>query len=259
MNEPRRLRLRGPAQRACLFALALLSACAHKPAPEPAVGPEGAPAKALTIIDLAPDYRRLAAQGDGLAYTLDSKASDVRIYAFRGGGSIAFIAGHNHVLRAKQFTGYAFVPNKGMDGARFDIEVPLATLEIDDPELRAATGGTFEGTISPGGIEGTREHMLGNRSLDAAHFPTIRLSARTLGGELPKPIATVDITLHGQTHSQLVPLTVHAESGELRVQGAFALRQTDFGITPYTILGGTLGVQDEVAIEFTLVGRVMAP
>jgi hypothetical protein len=40
----------------------------------------------------------------------------------------------------------------------------------------------------------------------------------------------------------------------LRVRGRFALNQTNFGMTPFSLLGGALAVQDQVDIAFELVG-----
>jgi hypothetical protein len=38
-------------------------------------------------------------------------------------------------------------------------------------------------------------------------------------------------------------------------RGAATLKQTDFGITPVTVAGGTVKVKDEVKIEFEVVLR----
>jgi hypothetical protein len=38
----------------------------------------------------------------------------------------------------------------------------------------------------------------------------------------------------------------------LQASGRFAVRQSDFGITPFAILGGALAVDDTVAIDFTV-------
>jgi hypothetical protein len=40
----------------------------------------------------------------------------------------------------------------------------------------------------------------------------------------------------------------------LSVNGSLVLRQTDFGIQPYSLLSGLLSVQDEVVLDFKLTG-----
>ena len=51
-----------------------------------------------------------------------------------------------------------------------------------------------------------------------------------------------------------VPLTVTGPPQYLQVQGSMVLRQTDFGVRPYSVLGGLLAVQDAVVVDFTLHG-----
>jgi hypothetical protein len=43
-------------------------------------------------------------------------------------------------------------------------------------------------------------------------------------------------------------------SGKHRRTDRFVLRQTDFDAQPYSLLGGLLSVQDEVVLDFKLVG-----
>jgi hypothetical protein len=52
----------------------------------------------------------------------------------------------------------------------------------------------------------------------------------------------------------LIPLNVDVLQNRIIANGSFVLRQSDFGIQPYSVLGGLLAVQNEVVIEFMLVG-----
>jgi hypothetical protein len=60
-----------------------------------------------------------------------------------------------------------------------------------------------------------------------------------------------DLTLHGQSH----PVKVDVERQDGRYRGSARLRQSEFGITPVTVAGGTIKVKDEVRVEFEIVGR----
>jgi hypothetical protein len=40
-----------------------------------------------------------------------------------------------------------------------------------------------------------------------------------------------------------------------RYRGSARFRQTEFGITPVTVAGGTIKVKDEVRVEFEIVGK----
>jgi polyisoprenoid-binding protein YceI len=57
-----------------------------------------------------------------------------------------------------------------------------------------------------------------------------------------------ELEMHGQT--QPVSLTVVREQG--RYKGSTSLKQSDFGITPISIAGGTVKVKDEIKIDFDI-------
>ena len=97
--------------------------------------------------------------------------------------------------------------------------------------------------------------MLGSDSLDANRFPFVRIHSLEITGEAPKFAARVQAELHGQSREMWIPLDVSGLPGQLEVSGSFIMRQSDFGARPYSVLGGLIAVQDEVVIEFKLVGR----
>jgi polyisoprenoid-binding protein YceI len=229
-------------------AFTLASCNATSPAvPEPVASERHAGAS----LDLRQIYADLS-NTDGKVFALDPQASQVRIYAFRAGRAAK--VGHNHVLSAPQFVGFAFLPSAATANARFDLEFRLDQLEIDNPDYRALLGAAFASTLTAAAIEGTREHMLGADNLEANQFPYVRVQSMQISGESPKFAAQVEVELHGQKRQMWIPLSVDGLPGHLHVSGSFVLRQTDFGARPYSVLGGLLAVQDEVIVEFSLVG-----
>jgi hypothetical protein len=196
-------------------------------------------------------YSDLGKSG-GKVFALDPKTSAVQIYVFRAGAAAR--VGHNHVLSAPQFSGFFHLPSNGTSSARFDLEFRLDQLEIDNPLYRSTLGSAFSSLLPAGAIEGTREHMLGEDNLQADRFPFVRIHSLQIAGEAPKFAAKVEVEMHGQKREIWVPLNVEGLPEKLSVTGSFVLRQTDFGAQPYSILGGLLAVQDEVTIEFKLVG-----
>jgi len=201
--------------------------------------------------DLPTRYAELEKTG-GKLFTLDPKSSTVRIFAFRGGKAARL--GHNHVLSAPTFTGFFHLPVEGTTNAQFDLEFRLDQLEIDNPAYRATLGAAFATVVSPESIAGTREHMLGENSLQADRFPFVRIHSLQISGEAPKFAAEVRVEMHGQSRNMWIPLNVEGLPDRLLVSGSFVLRLTDFGVQPYSIMGGLLAVKDEVVIEFQLVG-----
>ncbi|WP_051278544.1 YceI family protein [Solimonas flava] len=218
-------------------AVLLLAAACAVPAPQPAEAP-GA----------AETYAPLPADGATL-YRIDAAASRVAIYVFRGGSAARF--GHNHVLAVPQLEGAVRVPDGPAGAAQFALRFSLDALRIDDAAQRAATGGSFASARSAQDIDGTRRNML--KSLDAARYPEVVIRSLAVHGDWPVLVADVAISLHGVRRTQTVPLHVERGDGRLRARGSLAIRQSDFGIAPFSILGGALAVQDVLAIEFDLV------
>ena len=202
--------------------------------------------------ELLRQYEDLARSG-GKVIRLDPAASVVRIYAFRAGPAAK--VGHNHVLSAPRFVGFYYLPPPGAGSGRFDLEFRLDELVIDEPGYRATLGAAFATKLSPEATQGTQDHMLGEDNLQADRYPFVQVRSIEILGESPKFMAVVEISMHGQRRQLLVPLTVGGLPDRLEVSGSFAIRQSDFGAKPYSVLGGLMAVLDEVFIEFNLKGK----
>jgi hypothetical protein len=220
--------------------------------------PPGPTAEATSVsspadsTDLAALYAQLAAT-EGRVLRLQPAASRIRIYVFRGGRSVAL--GHNHVLSAPAFEGWFWLPEQGVGAARFDLLFRLDQLVFDLPAQRAEAGPAFASVLSEAFVAATREHMLGAENMQAERYPLVQIRSLGISGEAPHFAARVAINLHGQTREQLLPLTVTGLPQRLQASGSLVLRQSDFGVQPYSVLGGLLAVQDEVLLEFSLVGE----
>lgn len=218
----------------------LLAACVAelKPVPpRPEAAPSGFPEAA---------YR--AAARSGPVYRIDPGASQVVIYVYRAGALAKF--GHDHVVASRDVHGYVFIPDNLAD-SRGDLYAPVATLSMDETELRKTAGFTTE--LSAKDIETTRRRMLG-AVLEAEQYPYVQIHAGPAAGALPRPMLGVDVTLHGVSRTLQVPVELVADGVQFSARGEFDLRQTDFGITPFSILNGALAVQDQIHVAFHLQG-----
>jgi polyisoprenoid-binding protein YceI len=135
------------------------------------------------------------------------------------------------------------------------MDVSLADLQIDVPEARAVEGVDFAVQPSAAAIEGTRKNMLGASELDAAKFPDIHIRSVSLVGPPWGPDLTVRIALHGVEREFTLPIAIDYSDNRLTVTGGFEIHQTDFGITPLSILGGGLQVADQVKVRFHIVAE----
>lgn len=98
------------------------------------------------------------------------------------------------------------------------------------------------------------ENLAGKDVLDAGRYPEVCFSGEGLLPEAGAGATRVEgrLTIHGESR----PLAVDVELREVRdrwvVAGEVRLRQTDFGVRPYSALFGALKVQDEVRVTWEL-------
>lgn len=224
-----------------LLALVLLGGCVQRRADLPAAEPPAA----ATARDTVPAGAR--------AYDVDPDASAVTLRVYRA-GPLARL-GHNHVITSAGESGVAWVAaDPGQSG--FVVRVPVAGLVVDDPAARAASGPDFPGEVPADAREGTKRNMLRPEVLDGDRHPEIVVRADGLGGAWQSPVAEARITLRSETRSLPVPLSVEMQGNVLVARGSFRIRQSDFGIKPFSVAGGAIQVADEVEVAFEI--RAMA-
>lgn len=222
-----------------LLVLALV-ACVSELKPLPPL-PEGAPASFPEDV-----YRRASVSGP--VYTIDPRASQFVIYVYRDGRLAKF--GHDHVVASHDVRGYVLLADN-LAGARADLYFRVATLSVDDADLRASVGFTTELTADD--IETTRRRMLGT-VLEAERHPYVQVHAVPMPGAPPRLTLNVELTLHGVTRAFQVPVEITVNDGNFSAQGEVDIRQTDFEITPFSALNGALAVKDQLHITFRLRG-----
>jgi YceI-like domain len=187
-------------------------------------------------------YYQLALKAGKPVYRVDPAGSLV-VIEVRRGGSLARL-GHDHVVASHDVTGYV-APGEG----RADLYAVLARLVVDEPELRKEAG--FDTQPTESDIEGTRSNMLGH-VLEADKFPYAVIAVKGADAKQKQATLSVAIGLHGQTRSFQVPAEIESDDKAITVSGKLAFKQTDFGITPYALLGGAIAVKDDLALRFRL-------
>jgi polyisoprenoid-binding protein YceI len=200
-----------------------------------------------------PALSRPAAQG--LSYTVIPDESLLTVAVFRA-GTLAR-AGHNHVIASHDVTGTVYV-NPEIERSSFELKVPVSSMTIDEPELRAVEGEEFPPDVPQSARDGTRRNMLSPAVLDGERYPEITLVSERLELTADGMLAQVQVRILDQVRTIAVP--VHYDKDELskntlRVTGEVTLKQTDLGMTPFTALGGMLAVKDEMRVRFRIVAR----
>jgi polyisoprenoid-binding protein YceI len=220
-----------------------LTACprpVQPPAPTPSVPPRPAPTEP------APP----APEAGAAIYRIDPQASVLHIHVFRG-GTFARL-GHNHVVTSKSVTGQVWMRQQ-LSQSGFELSFPVADLIVDDAEARRAAGSDFPPEIPAADKEGTRKNMLRKDVLDAENYPKVTVQSATLTGSLQAAKITARITIKDATREVIVPTSIVMNGARLTASGEFEIRQTDFGMKPFSVALGALEVQDQLRIRFNLV------
>ncbi|MGK5056252.1 YceI family protein [Janthinobacterium sp. LB2P49] len=218
-------------------ACALLAACTPF-APPPAASLPAAPVAAPAV--QAPLW-----QQPGVHVLHIAPQESLLTITVRRGGALARL-GHDHVIASRNLQGVV-APALG----RAQFQFRLDEMSVDEESLRQAAGLTT--TPSADAIAGTRHNML-VRVLEAERYPWVRIDARRTGN---KEVLDADITLHGVTRTLQLPVRIEqaADGRSLQASGSLLLKQSDFGIVPFAVLGGAMAVQDQMELAFRITAR----
>lgn len=237
------LRLR-PA--ALTMALALSAATVRAQQPDafrPAPSAPTASDSGLSEAPLSGTVDERLRQLDSVTYRL---ASSSRLQVKTGKAGLFGFAGHTHVIQARAFRGEVVYYPGNPSGSRLDITVVTDSLEVltppDTAEIRQVTA------------------SMRTRILRTAEFPEIRLTSRQV-----TPTATgfhilAAVTMVGQTRQVPIDVAVQIGVDTLLAASTFSLKQTDFGIKPFSGgPGGTVKVADKVTFSIRAVALRSAP
>jgi YceI-like domain len=215
--------------------LLVLAGCAAPPRGEPPPAVPAAPAKPA-----AP------------AETWDVVGSSLTLRVYRDGPMQKL--GHNHLITSDRLAGKVLL-REPLAESGFELSLPLESLVVDDPDARSRAGGEFAAPVPQKDRDATRHNMLGEKLLNAALQPEMRLAAETISGEPGQYEARVRVSLAGSEHVVTAPFTVTIEGDQLKAHSAMHLNHADVGLVPFTVALGALKVRDEFEVDLTLEAR----
>jgi polyisoprenoid-binding protein YceI len=176
------------------------------------------------------------------AADIDLPASKITVHVQKQGLFAAFA--HNHVISAPLASGH-------LDAEKRTIELTFHAqdMKVLDPDASDSERSTIESTMKSAQV------------LDPARFPEITFASTSVERPAAEAIGTPsgtahylvrgNLTLHGVTH----PVDMSATFSGAHYTGKVTLKQTDFGITPVRIAGGTVRVKDVIEIDFEIVAK----
>jgi polyisoprenoid-binding protein YceI len=158
-----------------------------------------------------------------------------RVLVKTGRAGLAARAGHDLTIEITRWSARVTIPDDGVAAARVTAELDLGSLAV-----REGTGGAKPLTDKDRrDIAGTARKILGE---GRASFTSAKvIPAAGSGGAIEGTL-----TLNGKTQPVRVQVTSPAPG---RYRGGATIKQTDFGITPYTGFFGALKLRDEIGVE----------
>ena len=101
----------------------------------------------------------------------------------------------------------------------------------------------------------TREELLEAASYPEIVFQGASVAARQVAEGQYQASCAGDLSLHGVTREFEIDAVALVDGDELRAQGGFTLRLTDFNIRPISVAGGLLKLKDEVKLSFDILAH----
>ena len=178
-------------------------------------------------------------------YTLDVGRSTFNVQAFSTGLLSAF--GHNPKIAIRDMQGeIQFAAN---DTSLSDVQVHIT--------IRAGSLEVIDDIKDKDRREIHRQMY--DEVLEIDRYPDIvyECSRVTVSGDANSYWAALngELTLHGETRPLAISSRVVISGETLRASGEFAVRQSEFGISPVTVAGGAIKLKDEIKCTFNIVAR----
>jgi polyisoprenoid-binding protein YceI len=179
-----------------------------------------------------------------MRYQIDASRSRFIAQAFAKGLLSAF--GHNPRLAVLDYKGEAefdpVAPNSAGVRMTADADSLVVIDDISEKDRREI------------------ERVAREEVLEAPRYPEIvfqsaSAEARQASEGRYKVRITGDLSLRGVTRELAIDATATFEGDELRAQGGFSLRLSDFNIRPVSVAGGLLKLKDEVQLSFDILAR----
>lgn len=169
-----------------------------------------------------------AATMDAETLEIDTTSSVITVRVFKS-GIFSFFA-HDHLVQARGLKGSA----EANESPSIQFTLGASELKVVDPDASDKERAEIQQTME-------------EKVLEVGLYPEIRFQSTSVSTlDTGRWQVKGELQLHGRTVA--VSFVVQESGGRFR--GKTTLRQTDFGIEPIRIAGGTIKVKDEIMIEF---------
>lgn len=158
--------------------------------------------------------------------------------------------GHVHGVEGRLKSGVVLL--NGAQPGNLVIDMP--SFDADTPAGRAAFG--LADDVDQATRQKVNENMKGPEVLNVARFPEAKLenikltaTGKTSQRKLPEYTLEGEFTLQQTTRKITATCDLEVQNGWQHLRGTFRIRQTDYGIKPFSRVLGAVGVKDELLIS----------
>jgi polyisoprenoid-binding protein YceI len=179
-----------------------------------------------------------------MRYRVDGSRSRFIAQAFAKGLLSAF--GHNPRLAVRGFDGEVEFDPAAPNAASVWVKARADSLVVID-DMGEKDRREIERV--------TREELLEAARYPEVVFQSSSVAARRVAEGRYQVRVIGDLSLHGVKREFAIDVAAPVEGDELRAQGGFALRLTDFNVRPVSVAGGLLKLKDEVQLSFDILAH----
>ena len=158
--------------------------------------------------------------------------------------------GHEHGVVGNLASGHLEL---GATNKAGEIVFDMASFQADTDAARKYVG--LEGTSSQSTQQQVTDNMLGDKVLNVDKYPTATFkvhsaekAAKPSKRGLPQYVLKGEFTLQKITRPIEFLVEVEMVKGWQHVRGGFRIKQTDYGIEPFSKAFGAIGVADQLTI-----------
>lgn len=202
--------------------------------------------QSLLLLALLALWPATVSSGQSRTYRIVTSESSLWVFVEKAGLLSAFA--HNHEIGVKSWSGSVTLPDNGVAAASAQFEVDAKSLVVLDKKVSDKDRTEIFNSM--------HREVLESEKYPRIVFRSVSITGVAKSGENRYGFTlNGDLSLHGTTKRIAVPLTATVTPAEIRVSGKYRLKQTDYGIKPYSAAGGTVKVRDTVTINFSIVAR----
>jgi polyisoprenoid-binding protein YceI len=153
----------------------------------------------------------------------------------------------NHRVEVKNFNGRIEVSEKDETQIAVEVEAEAKSLTNADEGMTDFERKEFHNVLNT--------QVLESDKFPKIKFVSVSISDARKSGETRSFTLDGDLTLRDATKRVSFPVTVTISKDQLRATGEAELKQTDFGIKPYSGKLGLIKIGDVIKIKFEIVAK----